>query len=93
MKSHTEGRALMRAMAEGAPPERMSAAHRYLALLRGHIDKENGILNAETHRALTRDFQTLGADFGREASMDYGDAVLRGLGAIFEGAIASSSAA
>jgi hemerythrin-like domain-containing protein len=44
LNEHTEGRALLRTMESRAPAERVAAAHRYVGLLRDHIDKENGVL-------------------------------------------------
>lgn len=44
LEEHTEGRALIQAMAGNHVERRVEAARRYGQLLRDHIDKENGVL-------------------------------------------------
>lgn len=44
LAEHEEGRRLLRLMAEGSDREAAGAVKAYAALLRAHIDKENGIL-------------------------------------------------
>lgn len=44
LMEHEEGRALVRAIAETDGPKAADAVRRYVALLRAHIDKENGVL-------------------------------------------------
>lgn len=44
LQEHEEGRALLRAMAQGDDRRVAGAIRAYAALLRAHIDKENGVL-------------------------------------------------
>lgn len=44
LHEHEEGRALVRAMAQGDDRQAAAAIRQYAALLRAHIEKENGIL-------------------------------------------------
>lgn len=44
LREHEEGRALVRTIAEGDAAETVEAIHRYVTLLRAHIDKENNVL-------------------------------------------------
>lgn len=44
LREHEEGRALVRAIAEGDDRQAAEAIRAYVALLRTHIDKENGVL-------------------------------------------------
>lgn len=70
LDEHAQGRALIGAMAEGPPQSRASAARRYVALLRDHIDKEDavllpmadGLLDAQNQRRLVRAFATVEAE-------------------------------
>lgn len=44
LSEHEEGRALIRAMAQGDDRQAAAAIRQYVALLRAHIEKENGVL-------------------------------------------------
>jgi hemerythrin-like domain-containing protein len=63
LEEHAEGRALLAAMETGPPGERVAAAHRYVTLLRDHIDKENGLLFPLADAVLDERAQ---AEVGRE---------------------------
>jgi len=52
LHEHEEGRALLRAMAQGDDRRTAEAIRRYAALLRAHIDKENGVLFPLAERVL-----------------------------------------
>lgn len=63
LEEHEEGRRYLRTLASGASiAARAAAARRYVALLRGHIERENevlfpmadGLFTAEEHAALAR---------------------------------------
>jgi hemerythrin-like domain-containing protein len=89
LEEHGEGRALIQSMAEGEAQTQAAAARRYIGLLRAHIDKENTILfpladellDEAARAALGRAFDTVEAEIGRVASLDYAAAVLQGLAA------------
>lgn len=95
LEEHAEGRALVQAMAAGGPGERAVAARKYIELLRNHIDKENGVLfpladavlEDDARRALGRDFEAVGDELGRGASISYAEAVVEGLAAALAGAV------
>lgn len=79
LEEHRQGRVLIKKMAEGAPAERPGAARRYVRLLREHIDKEDSILfpmadsvlDDAALAAVGRDFETVEAEQGRTASMEW----------------------
>jgi hemerythrin-like domain-containing protein len=88
LEEHTAGRALIQTMATApAPAARARAAQDYVRLLRDHIAKEDGILwplaesvlDERAMAAVAREFEAVEAEQGREASIDYADAVVRGL--------------
>ena len=89
LEEHTEGRALIRAMAEGHVDRRMEAARRYVHLLRDHIDKENGVLLPLTEAVLdspaqllvARGFEKVEAEQGLTASIEHAEAVVDRLAA------------
>ena len=93
LEEHAEGRALIRAMAEGAAAERAAAAARYVHLLRDHIDKENGVLlplsdavlDSEQQLVLARAFEAVEAEQGRAASCDDAEAEVDRLAAALGG--------
>lgn len=57
LHEHEEGRALLRAMAQGDDRRTAEAIARYAALLRAHIDKENGVLFPLAERVLPEEEQ------------------------------------
>lgn len=57
LREHEEGRALLRAMAEGEDRRAAEAIRSYVRLLRDHIDKENGVLFPMAEQVITRDEQ------------------------------------
>ena len=85
---HEQGRALIRAMAAGgSPAERASAGRRYVALLREHIAKEDGVLwpmaesvlDDRAMQAVARAFEAVEAEQGRDASLEHAAAAVREL--------------
>ncbi len=85
---HTQGRAFIKAMETGGTPEaQASAARSYVALLRVHIDKENGvlftmadsILDENAQRKLARDFDAVADELGRWASISEAESLLERL--------------
>jgi hemerythrin-like domain-containing protein len=89
LEEHTEGRALIRAMAEGHGDRRMEAARRYVHLLRDHIDKENGVLlplaeavlDSQAQLLVARGFEKVEAEQGLTASIEHAEAVVDRLAA------------
>ncbi len=81
LEEHTEGRALVRAMAEGQVDRRVEAARRYVQLLRDHIDKENGVLlpltdavlDSHSQLLVARGFEKVEAEQGVAASIDHAE--------------------
>jgi hemerythrin-like domain-containing protein len=79
---HAEGRALLRAMAEGRGKARAEAARSYVQLLRDHIDKENGVLfpltdavlDSQGQLQLARGFEKVEAEQGLAASREHAEA-------------------
>jgi len=82
LEEHTEGRALIQAMAHRDPARRADAARRYIHLLRDHIDKENGVLlplaeavlDSQGQLLLARAFEEVEAGQGPSASIDHAEA-------------------
>jgi hemerythrin-like domain-containing protein len=89
LEEHTEGRALIRAMAEGQVDRRTEAARRYVHLLRDHIDKENGVLlplteavlDSQAQLLIARSFEKVEAEQGPMASIEHAEAVVDQLAA------------
>jgi hemerythrin-like domain-containing protein len=77
LEEHTEGRALIQAMAHRHVDRRVEAARRYIRLLRDHIDKENGVLlpladavlDSQGQLLLARAFEEVEAGQGPAASL------------------------
>lgn len=94
LHEHVEGRGLIRAMEGGDPSLRADAARRYVQLLRDHIDKENGVLfpltdavlDAAAQQALAREFETVEAEQGRDASIAHAEVEVERLSRALEGA-------
>jgi hemerythrin-like domain-containing protein len=88
LEEHRRGRTLVRAMEAGEPAAR-AAAREYVALLREHIEKENGVLfpladavlDEAAQRALQREFDTVEAEQGRDASIPHAEATVERLAA------------
>ncbi|OGK82408.1 MAG: hypothetical protein A2X52_11460 [Candidatus Rokubacteria bacterium GWC2_70_16] len=84
LEEHKQGRALIAAMAVGDPAERAARARQYVALLRQHIDKENGILfpmadavlDDQAMRAVGREFEAIEAEQGKTASIAWAEGVV-----------------
>ena len=82
LEEHTEGRALVQAMAHGPVDGRMDAARHYVHLLRDHIDKENGVLlpladavlDSQGQLLLARAFEEVEAGQGPRASIEHAEA-------------------
>ena len=93
LEEHERGRALIRAMEAGDPAARAAKAREYVALLREHIDKENGVLfpqadavlDEAAQRALQREFEAVEAEQGRDASIPHAEAVVERLQAALAG--------
>ena len=89
LAEHAEGRELIGAMRDEDTAPRVDAARRYVRLLGDHIDKENGVLfplaeavlEPHARQALLREFETVEAEQGREASLDHAEAALDRLSA------------
>lgn len=89
LEEHTEGRALIRTMAEGQVDRRTEAARRYVHLLRDHIDKENGVLlplteavlDSQAQLLVARNFEKVEAEQGPMASIEHAEAVVDQLAA------------
>ena len=89
LEEHREGRALILTMATApTPAARARAAQDYVRLLRDHIAKEDGILwplaesvlDERAQQAVAREFETVEAEQGRDASIDYQEMVMKRLG-------------
>ena len=88
LEEHVQGRALIRAMTSEDSGQRVSAAGRYVQLLRDHIAKEDGfvfpladsVLDDRAVAAVAREFEAVEAEQGREASIDYQEAAMKRLG-------------
>ena len=86
LEEHRRGRALVRAM-EAGEPTAQAAAREYVILLREHIEKENGVLfpladavlDEAAQRALQREFETVEAEQGRDASIPHAEATVERL--------------
>ena len=85
LAEHEQGRALIRAMvSEPGAPERASAARRYVALLREHIAKEDGVLwpmaesvlDDRAMQAVAREFEAVEVEQGRDASLEHARATV-----------------
>ena len=93
LEEHERGRALVRAMEAGEPAARAAKAREFVALLREHIDKENGVLfpladavlDESAQRALQREFEAVAAELGREASIAHAEAAAERLRAALAG--------
>lgn len=93
LEEHERGRALIRAMEAGEPAVRAATAREYVALLREHIDKENGVLfpladavlDEAAQRALQREFEAVEAEQGRNASIAHAEAAVDRLAAALAG--------
>ncbi len=78
LEEHAEGRALLATMSTGAPVDQAAAAHRYIRLLREHIDKENGllfplaeaVLDARDQAEVCREFASAETELGETACLD-----------------------
>jgi len=89
LDEHTRGRSLVRAMEAGEPAARAAKAREYLALLREHIDKENGVLfpladavlDEAAQRALQREFEAVEVEQGKDASIPHAEAAVDRLAA------------
>ncbi len=94
LQEHVQARGLIQAMEGGDPAQRAGAARRYVQLLRDHIDKENGVLfpltdavlDERAQQALGRDFETVEAEQGRDASIAHAEAEVERLSRALEGA-------
>ena len=93
LEEHAQGRALVRAMAESRGAARAAKAREYVALLRAHIDKENGVvfpladavLDDAEQRALASAFTAVESEPGRGVSVGDAAMVVEGFGAMLGG--------
>ena len=76
LEEHTEGRALLQAMAVGPLERRVETAQRYGQLLRDHIDKENGVLLPLAEAVLDPQGQLLVARGFEKVEMEQGPAAV-----------------
>ena len=89
LEEHVQGRALLQALATGDRARRVAAAREYVELLRDHIDKEHGIvfplaeavLDGAAARAVASAFDRVQAERGKDAILEYAEAVVDGVGA------------
>ncbi|HEX6212534.1 MAG TPA: hemerythrin domain-containing protein [Methylomirabilota bacterium] len=86
LQEHAEGRALLATMYTGEPVDQAAAAHRYIRLLRDHIDKENeilfpladAVLDERDQTEVSRQFADLETQLGQTACLDHArDALAR----------------
>lgn len=92
LEEHAQGRALIAAIAGAAGAARMAAARDYVALLRAHIDKENGVLfpladaviDGTLMETVRREFAAVAAAPGSAASTDAAEAAVERLAAALE---------
>lgn len=88
LEEHVQGRALVRAMTSEDSRQRVSSAGQYVQLLRDHIAKEDeivwplaeAVLDDQAVAAVAREFEAVEAEQGRDASIDYQEAVMKRLG-------------
>jgi hemerythrin-like domain-containing protein len=86
-EEHSQGRALIRIMAQGEARPRAVAARRYGELLRNHIDKENDVLfpladellDRTAQDRVGREFAAVAAEMGPDAALDRAGAALQAL--------------
>jgi hemerythrin-like domain-containing protein len=89
LEEHERGRAMIRAMRQGDAAARAAVARGYAAMLRDHIDKEDGVLFAladavldeAAQRLLARDFAAVEAEQGRTAALGWAEETLARLAA------------
>ena len=89
LDEHTEGRALLQAMAAGAMGRRVEAARLYGQLLRDHIDKENGVLlplaetvlDPQSQLLVARGFEKIEMELGPVAVLEHAEALVDRLAA------------
>lgn len=92
LEEHTEGRALLQAMAAADTGRRVEAARRYVHLLRDHIDKENGVLlplaeaviDPQGQLLVARGFEKVELEQGPAASTEHAEAAVDRLAAALE---------
>ena len=92
LEEHERGRALIRGLEAGDLSSRAAAARGYVAMLREHIDKENGVLfpladavlDEAAQRVVGREFESVEAEQGRGASITYAEAAVERLRAALE---------
>jgi hemerythrin-like domain-containing protein len=88
LEEHVQGRLLIQAMASGHDARRSSTAREYVHLLRDHIAKEDefvfpladSVLDDQAVAAVAREFEAVQIEQGRDASIDYQEAVMKRLG-------------
>ena len=84
LEEHAEGRRLMTTIEASAGASRVAACHAYIALLRAHIDKENGIvfplaesvLDGQAVLGVQRGFDAVEAEQGAATTIVGADAAL-----------------
>ena len=89
LDEHSEGRALLQALAAGPVERREALARLYGQLLRDHIDKENGVLlplaeavlDPQTQLRVARGFEKVETDQGLAAVLEHAEAVVDRLAA------------
>jgi hemerythrin-like domain-containing protein len=94
LEEHVEGRCLLTALDVASGAARLGACRAYVALLRAHIDKENGIvfplaeavLDARAMLGLQREFEAVRAEVGAAATVAAAEAALGRLDAALEAA-------
>lgn len=92
LEEHAEGRCLVAAIEASAGVSRVAACHAYVALLRTHIDKENGIvfplaeslLDEQAMHGVHREFDVVEAEQGAASTLVGAEATLDRLQAALE---------
>ena len=92
LEEHERGRSLIHGLEVGDLAARAAAAREYVAMLRDHIDKENGVLfpladavlDEAMQRVVAREFESVEAEQGRQASIAHAEAVVERLQAVLE---------
>ncbi len=92
LEEHVEGRRLVSTIDTAAGAARLAACRAYVALLRAHIEKENGIvfplaeavLDEQATRGLRREFDAVEAEQGVAGSVAGAEAALGRLAAALE---------
>jgi hemerythrin-like domain-containing protein len=92
LAEHAEGREFIQIMQDDEVSRRVEAARHYVRLLRDHIEKENGVLfpltdavlDEPARQRLAREFESVEAEQGRDASIEHAEADMERLEAALD---------